>query len=201
MQDAHRLASQTIASVSWRSVTMSEMAVLPPGLSIRAISRNTAGLSSQRLMTPLLMTTSADLSATGACHVLALRVFPDNDFGPYRTVWHRDPSGRWSIHLDGPRLDTACPRYYGAACGFTGHTQIGLTWAAPATLHVSMNSPALEWTLTATSTRLPGVLNMISAALPLVTWRLRPLVRARERALPPPAGRRRRQGRRSAVTR
>ena len=27
-------------------------------------------------------------------HVLALRVFPENDFGPCRTVWHRDPSGR-----------------------------------------------------------------------------------------------------------
>ena len=42
-------------------------------------------------------------------HVLALRVFPENDFSPYRTVWHRDPSGRWSIYVDGPRLDTACP--------------------------------------------------------------------------------------------
>ncbi|HLQ53661.1 MAG TPA: hypothetical protein VK162_05230 [Streptosporangiaceae bacterium] len=114
-------------------------------------------------------------------HVLALRVFPENDFGPYRTVWHCDPSGRWSIHVDGPRLDTTCPRYYGPACDFTGHAQIGLTWAGPATLHVSMDSPALEWTLTATSTRLLGFLNMISAALPLVTWRLRPLVRARER--------------------
>ena len=30
-------------------------------------------------------------------HVLALRIFPENDFGPYRTVWHRDPAGRWSI--------------------------------------------------------------------------------------------------------
>jgi hypothetical protein len=30
-------------------------------------------------------------------HVLALRVFPENDFAPYRTLWHRDPVGRWSI--------------------------------------------------------------------------------------------------------
>jgi len=35
-------------------------------------------------------------------HVLALRVFPENDFSPYRTVWHRDPGGRWSIYVDGP---------------------------------------------------------------------------------------------------
>jgi hypothetical protein len=37
-----------------------------------------------------------------------------------------------------------------------------------------MDSPALEWTLTATLTRLLGVLNMISAALPVVTWRCGP---------------------------
>ncbi len=53
-------------------------------------------------------------------HALALRVFPDNDFAPYRTLWHRDPNGGWSIYVDGPRLDTACPRYYGAACDYTG---------------------------------------------------------------------------------
>jgi hypothetical protein len=53
-------------------------------------------------------------------HVLALRVFPQSDFGPYRRVWHRDPAGGWSIYVDGPRLDTACPRYYGAACAHTG---------------------------------------------------------------------------------
>jgi hypothetical protein len=26
-------------------------------------------------------------------HVLVLRVFPESSFGPYRAVWHRDPSG------------------------------------------------------------------------------------------------------------
>lgn len=26
-------------------------------------------------------------------HVLALRVFPQSSFGPYRTLWHRDPGG------------------------------------------------------------------------------------------------------------
>ncbi len=114
-------------------------------------------------------------------HVLALRVFPDNDFGPYRTVWHRDPGGRWSIYVDGPGLGTACPRYYGPACHFTGYARIGLTWAGPATLRVTMDPPALEWALTATSTRLLDLLNAMNAAMPLATWRQRSLVRARER--------------------
>ncbi len=43
--------------------------------------------------------------------VLALRVFPQNDFAPYTTVWHLTPDGEWSIFVDGPRLDIACPRY------------------------------------------------------------------------------------------
>ncbi len=114
-------------------------------------------------------------------HVLALRVFPQNDFGPYRAVWHRDPSHRWSIHVDGHRLDTACPRYFGPACHATGYAQIGLTWTGPATLRVTMDAPALEWTLTATSTRILALLNTMSAAMPLATWRRRSLVRARER--------------------
>ena len=114
-------------------------------------------------------------------HVLALRVFPQNDFAPYRALWHRDPGGRWSIYVDGPRLDAACPRYFGPACHVTGYAQIGLTWTGPASLRVSMDSPAPEWTLTATSTRTLALLNTMSAAMPLATWRLRSLVRARER--------------------
>src|SRR5262249_20672409 len=52
-------------------------------------------------------------------HVLALRVIPENDFSAYRSIWHRAPDGRWSIHVHGPRLDTACPRYFGSACAHT----------------------------------------------------------------------------------
>jgi hypothetical protein len=114
-------------------------------------------------------------------HVLALRVFPESDFGSYRSLWHRSPSGSWSIFVDGPRLDTACPRYYGAACDHTGYARIGLAWTGPATLRVRMDAPALDWTLTASSTRLLDLLNAVSTALPVRTWRPRSLVRVRER--------------------
>jgi len=114
-------------------------------------------------------------------HVLVLRVFPESSFGPYRAVWHRDPAGRWSIYVDGARLDAGCPRYFGPATDVTGHARIGLDWTGPATLRVTMDSPALDWTLTATSTRVLGLLNAMGAAMPQFTWRLRPLVRARER--------------------
>jgi hypothetical protein len=113
-------------------------------------------------------------------HVLALRVFPESDFGAYRTIWHRDPEGNWSIHVDGPRLDTACPRYYGPACAYTGFSKIDLRWSGPASLHVSMETPALEWSFTASDTPALRALNTIGGWLPLGTWRPGPLLRVRE---------------------
>lgn len=114
-------------------------------------------------------------------HVLALRVFPQGSFGPYRTVWHRDPEGRWSIHADARRVEDACPRYYGPACAHVGKTAIELRWTGPRTLHVTMAEPALDWTVTVARSPLMGALNPVSAALPLATWRPHVLVRARER--------------------
>lgn len=113
-------------------------------------------------------------------HVLALRVFPDNDFSPYRTLWHRSPDGQWSIYVDGARLETACPRYYGAACAHTGFARIALEWTGPASLHVRMDAPSLEWTLTAYETPILYAINAVSPLMPLWTWRSASLVRARE---------------------
>src|SRR5438445_198115 len=48
-----------------RSCTMSEIARRPPGFRMRNASANTAGLSGLRLITQLLRTTSAMLSARG----------------------------------------------------------------------------------------------------------------------------------------
>src|SRR5512136_1206144 len=64
-------------------------------------------------------------------HVLALRVFPENDFAPYVTIWHRSPDGKWSIFGDSVSVETACPRYYGAACSHVQFSQIKLTWTGP----------------------------------------------------------------------
>ena len=113
-------------------------------------------------------------------HVLALRVFPENDFSPYRTLWHRDPQGRWSIYVDGQSVDTACPRYYGQACAHVGYAQIQLERTGPASLRVTVDEPALDWTLTAHQTPVLRAMNTISPRLPLSTWRSARLVRARE---------------------
>jgi hypothetical protein len=113
-------------------------------------------------------------------HVLALRVFPENDFGPYRTLWHRTPEGHWSIYVHGERLDTACPRYYGPACARTDYAKIDLRWTGKASLQISMDRPRLQWALVATETPALRILNALSPHMPLWTWRVDLLVRMRE---------------------
>jgi hypothetical protein len=113
-------------------------------------------------------------------HVLALRVFPENDFSPYRTLWHRTPDGEWSIYVHGARLETACPRYYGPACAHTALARIDLEWTGPASLRVTMDEPGLEWNLVATETAVLRGLNAVSPRLPMWTWRSGALLRARE---------------------
>jgi hypothetical protein len=113
--------------------------------------------------------------------VLALRVFPQGSFGPYRTLWHRDPEGRWSIHADAPVVEHACPRYYGSACEYVGAARLHVEWTGPRTLHVTMEEPSLDWTLTVARSPLMAILNPISAAMPLSSWRPAALVKARER--------------------
>ena len=113
-------------------------------------------------------------------HVLALRVFPQNDFAAYRTVWHRTPDGSWSIFVDGPRLDTACPHYYWPACTVVAKARVDVRWTGPTSLRVTMDEPALDWTLEVTATRLLRALNVVSRRMPLWTWKRPPFVRARE---------------------
>ena len=114
-------------------------------------------------------------------HVLALRVFPQGSFGPYRTLWHRDPDGRWSIYADAQTVEHACPRYYGPACDHVAAARIDLTWTGPRTLRVTMDEPSLDWTVTVTRSPVMGLLNPLNAAMPLSSWRPPALVRARER--------------------
>jgi len=114
-------------------------------------------------------------------HVLALRVLPEANLDPYRSLWHRDPDGTWALYVDAPK-GCACTRYYGAACALTGHAQIDVPWIGPATVRISMDKPSVDWTFTATSDWRFDLVNAVNGRLPLGTWRSRTLVAARERA-------------------
>ena len=114
-------------------------------------------------------------------HLLAFRVVPQNSFAPYRTVWHRDPDGRWSIFVDAPEVGIACPRYFGAACKYTGSAHVDVSWTGPHSLRVRLDEPALDWTLSLHSSPALAVVNAVSAVMPLSTWRPATLRRVRER--------------------
>ena len=64
-------------------------------------------------------------------HVLVLRSFPRNSFAPYTSVWHRTPEGTWTIFVEGAPLESACPRYFGAAAKESRSARVALTWTGP----------------------------------------------------------------------
>jgi hypothetical protein len=99
-------------------------------------------------------------------NILALRVFPQNDFAPYITIWHRTPEGEWSIHVDGPRLDTACPRYFGAGAKHSTFAKIQLQWLDPMSLSIQMNQPRLDWTISMDEPSIFHLMNIIIPRLP-----------------------------------
>jgi len=103
--------------------------------------------------------------------VLALRVFPQNDFAPFVSVWHRTPGEEWSIYVDGPRLDTACPRYFGDGAVRSALTSIDLNWTGPRDLRVEVVDPGPP----------VGAVNAVSRAIPEPVLRTRPVTRLMER--------------------
>lgn len=101
-------------------------------------------------------------------HVLALRRFPANSLGgPYTSVWHRDPMGRWSMFQDVP-ADRACPRYFDAALDRTVRTEIDLAWTGPATLQVT--SERFRWTVSMATTAVTRIMNAIAGRMPPGAW-------------------------------
>lgn len=114
-------------------------------------------------------------------HVLALRVFPENDFAPYRTIWHRTPAGEWSIFVDGPRHDTACPRYFGSAASLVQSAHISLAWTGPADLRIELDSPRLVWEISMAEPPMLKAMNAVNPRFPESVRRARVTLRVMER--------------------
>ena len=73
MQPVHCSMSCLVASSMSASAITSETANRPPGLSTRAASRRTRGLSPERLMTQFEMTTSTGRRGAGSASISPLR--------------------------------------------------------------------------------------------------------------------------------
>ncbi len=113
-------------------------------------------------------------------HVLGLRVWTENDFAPYVSVWHRTPGGEWSMFNDGPLLEATCPRYWGPALSEARLARIRLFWTGPSELRVEMEDPLLEWTFSMAAPPYLRVMNAVSGLLPLWSWKPAPLLRMRQ---------------------
>jgi hypothetical protein len=102
-------------------------------------------------------------------HVLGLRRFPASSIGPgYRSVWHRDPDGRWTFYQDQP-AELACTRYFGSAVDDLREVAIELDWQGPRAL--SVRAGDLAWTIELGSTPVTRFFNGVGAVLPERAWR------------------------------
>lgn len=106
-------------------------------------------------------------------HILAMRRFPASSVGPgYTSVWHRDPSGRWTFFQDIPSVD-GCARYFGAAVAEVLTATIDIQWDGPRQLSVTVTDCGhhLAWSVTLTSSAITRGMNAMGSLLPDAVWR------------------------------
>jgi hypothetical protein len=109
-------------------------------------------------------------------HVLGLRRFPASSIGPgYRSVWHRDPGGRWTFYQD-TDAGLACTRYFGSAVDEVREGPIRIDWTGPRGFRVQAGEGELDWSVQVGSTTVTRVFNLMGAVLPAPAWRSRPLL-------------------------
>jgi hypothetical protein len=121
-------------------------------------------------------------------HVLGLRRIPASSIGPgYRSVWHRDPQGRWTFYQDQP-AELACTRYFGSAVEEVREGPIRIDWSGPRAMQVRAGDGELEWTLEVGSTPVTRLFNGVGAVLPARAWRSPTLLALMARVAGPALG-------------
>jgi hypothetical protein len=78
-------------------------------------------------------------------HVLAMRRMTASSVGPaFTTVWHREPSGRWTFYGDADP-DQTCARYFGPAGRAVRDDGIRVTWRGPTSFSVVVPTAGIAW--------------------------------------------------------
>jgi hypothetical protein len=104
-------------------------------------------------------------------HVLGLRRFPASSVGHgYRSVWHRDPRGRWTFYQDQP-AELTCTRYFGSEVDDVREGPIQIEWTRPRRLRVRAGDGELKWIGDLGSTIATRLFNGVGSALPARAWR------------------------------
>jgi hypothetical protein len=105
-------------------------------------------------------------------HILGLRCFPASSLGkPYRSVWHRDPDGKWAFYQD-VQADLSCPRYFSHDLyQYKKVDEIKVDWTGGYELVVSiLGDISLEWKVSLTSTLSSRFMNAIAGLIPSSLW-------------------------------
>ncbi|MYR05292.1 hypothetical protein GTV32_02690 [Gordonia sp. SID5947] len=99
-------------------------------------------------------------------HYLALREMLASSLGaPYRTIWHRDPQGRWTIHTTTDPA-ASCPRYFGAGADVRRVPAIDISWTDGSQVEVALGDE-LRWRLELASSPATRILTAMGAAMPM----------------------------------
>ena len=103
-------------------------------------------------------------------HYLAYRDFPASSFSPaYRSVWHRDPDGRWTFYATTP-AEQSCSRYFSSATTVPAvQCDITASWNDPWSLTIGIPG-LLRWTVGMGSTTATRAVSRIGQALPEWAW-------------------------------
>jgi hypothetical protein len=106
-------------------------------------------------------------------HYLAFRDFAASSFGPpYRSVWHRNPAGEWTVYSS-VEAELSCPRYIGAALAKpTVVTPINVDWPGEDTTRISIDG-VLDWTMRIKSSPATRLMSAMGRHMPLWAWRNR----------------------------
>ena len=111
-------------------------------------------------------------------HVLGLRRWTASSVGDrFTSIWHRDPSGRWTFYESAP-CDIACSRYFGADVARFREGPIDLDWEASNCLRVRTGDGSIDWTVELGATASTRLMSAMGSVLPMAAWRSPPVLRA-----------------------
>jgi hypothetical protein len=121
-------------------------------------------------------------------HYLAYRYFPASSFSPaYRSVWHRDPDGRWTFYATTP-AEQSCSRYFSSATTVPAvQCEITMSWTDPWSLAIAIPG-LLRWTVGIGSTVTTRAVSRVGRALPERAWAMRPVLAGMGRVAGPLLG-------------
>ncbi len=109
-------------------------------------------------------------------HILALRRFSASTIGPgYTSVWHRDPSGRWTFYST-VAPDLACARYFGREVRRNIVARIDIEWLDRTRFRVLVGS-VIRWDVVLQSSLATRLANAAAHAIPERWWQMPAVLR------------------------